>query len=151
MLEKSQIQLVTLDYNLEIKMTEKKDLLPEEKREIEMKKESTFPVKRYRPATDIIETENELMVYMDVPGVARENVNVKLEKNVLVVEGLIQPEGYENMKPLYTEYNIGNFFRQFELSNEIDQEKIEAKIDEGVLTLVLPKAPEHQPKSIQVN
>ena len=88
---------------------------------------------------------------MEMPGVSKENVDVKLEKNILAVEGTICPESYENMKPLYSEYNIGNFFRQFELSNEIDQEKIEAKISDGVLTLVLPKVPEKQPKMIQVS
>lgn len=132
-------------------MVENKEVVAQEKKEIETKKETTTPLKRYLPATDIVETEKELLVYMDMPGVDKENVNVKLEKNVLEVEGTIQSDIYKDLKPIYSEYNIGNFHRQFELSNVVDQGKIEAKIDNGVLTLVLPKVPEKQPKLIQVN
>lgn len=132
-------------------MADNKELAVQEKREVESKKESTTPLKRYSPATDIIETENELIVYMDMPGVDKENVRVKLEKNVLEVEGKIHSEPYDDLKPIYTEYNIGHFQRQFELSNVIDQEKIEAKIDNGVLTLILAKVPEQKPKLIEVS
>ena len=132
-------------------MADNKELAVQEKREVESKKESTTPLKRYSPATDIIETENELIVYMDMPGVDKENVRVKLEKNVLEVEGKIHSEPYDDLKPIYTEYNMGHFQRQFELSNVIDQEKIEAKIDNGVLTLILAKVPEQKPKLIEVS
>lgn len=132
-------------------MDKNKALDVQGKKEVEAKKESTIPLKRYSPATDIIETKDELQIYMDMPGVDKENVNVKLEKNVLGIEGKIYPDTYNDLNPVYTEYNIGHFQRQFELSNDIDQEKIEAKIDNGVLTLILPKVPEQKPKLIQVN
>ncbi len=130
---------------------EKKDLAVNEKKEIETKKEHTTPLKRYLPATDIVETEQELLLYMDMPGVDKENVTVKLEKNVLQVDGMIETKPYSELKPLYTEYNIGNYTRQFELSNKIDQSKIEASMKDGVLSLVLPKVAEMQPRSIQIN
>lgn len=123
----------------------------ESKKEIESQKEFTTPLKQYSPATDIIETDKELMIYMDMPGVSKERVEVKLEKNVLEISGKIDEKPYVNIKPLYSEYNIGNFSRKFELSNEIDQKKIEAKIDAGVLELILPKTPERQPQLITVN
>jgi HSP20 family molecular chaperone IbpA len=130
---------------------EKKDLTVAEKREIETKKEHTTPLKRYLPATDIVETEKELLLYMDMPGVDKEKVSIKLEKGVLQVEGLIDSEPYSKLKPLYTEYNVGNYSRQFELSNKIDQANIEASMKDGVLSLVLPKVAEMQPRTIQIN
>ena len=130
---------------------EKKDLMVQEKKELETKKEQTTPVKRYIPATDIVENENELLLFMDMPGVGKDNITVKLEKNVLKIDGLIEMKAYSELKPMYTEYNVGNFTRQFELSNTIDQSRIEAKMENGVLSLVLPKVPEAQPRTIQIN
>ncbi len=133
-------------------MTEqKKDLVMQEKKELETKKEQTTPLKRYVPATDIVENEKELLVFMDMPGVAKENIEVNLEKNVLKIDGTIDMKDYSDLKPLYTEYNVGNYTRQFELSNKIDQSGIEAKMEDGVLSLVLPKIPEAQPRNIQIN
>ena len=130
---------------------EKKDLMVQEKKELETQKEQTTPVKRYIPATDIVENENELLLFMDMPGVGKDNITVKLEKNVLKIDGLIDMKAYSELKPMYTEYNVGNFTRQFELSNTIDQSRIEAKMENGVLSLVLPKVPEAQPRTIQIN
>lgn len=132
-------------------MKEEKDLTVQEKKELQTNNEHTMPTKRYVPATDIIESKEQLMVYMDMPGVGKDNVTVKLEKNVLLVEGAIEANAYSELKPLYSEYNIGNYWRQFDLSNKIDQSKIEAKMDNGVLLLTLPKIPEAQPRSIQIN
>jgi len=130
---------------------EKKDLVAQEKKELETKKEQTTPVKRYIPATDIVENEKELLVFMDMPGVGKDDITVRVEKNVLKVDGVIDMKNYENLKPLYTEYNVGNYTRQFELSNKIDQSAIKAKMEDGVLSLVLPKVPEAQPRTIQIN
>jgi HSP20 family protein len=130
---------------------EKKDLVVQQKKEVESQKEHTTPLKRYMPATDIVEDENQLLVYMDMPGVSKDKISVKLEKNILRIEGQIDMKAYADLKPLYTEYNVGNYTRQFELSNTIDQSKIEAKMDSGVLSLVLPKVPEAQPRTIQIN
>ena len=129
----------------------KQDLSVTGKKEVQQKQEPTVPGKRYIPATDIVETEGELLLYMDMPGVEKDQIKVKLEKNVLVVDGQISSNPYAELKPLYTEYNIGHFTRRFELSNEIDQTNIGATIDEGVLKLTLPKVPEKQPRLIQVN
>jgi HSP20 family protein len=128
-----------------------KEMTVQEKKELESQKEQTTPLKRYVPATDIVETENELVLYLDMPGVDKEHIKVKLEKNVLKINGEIQMNYYKELKPVYTEYNVGNYTRQFELSNKIDQEKISATMADGVLSLVLPKVPELQPRTIQIN
>ncbi|MBU2511273.1 Hsp20/alpha crystallin family protein [bacterium] len=130
---------------------EKKEITVQDKKEVQTKSEPTIPGKVYLPNTDIVETDKELLVYMDMPGVSKEKIRVKIEKNVLAIDGEIDSSPYSNLKPLYTEYNIGHFSRSFELSNEIDQNGINATMTDGVLLLTLPKAPDKQPKMISVN
>ncbi len=113
--------------------------------------ERTVAGKYYVPLTDIIETEKSLAVYMDMPGVKKENINVKLEDNVLEVDGKIDHSPYNDLNPVYTEYNVGHYTRKFTVSNAIDSEGIDANLTDGVLTLTLPKAPEAQPKQIKVS
>ncbi len=113
--------------------------------------ERTVAGKYYVPLTDIIETEKSLIVTMDMPGVDKESINVKLEENILEVDGQIDHSPYNELNPVYTEYNVGGFTRKFTVSNEIDTGNIEASLSDGVLTLTLPKAPEVQPRHIKVN
>ncbi|MBF0280163.1 MAG: Hsp20/alpha crystallin family protein [SAR324 cluster bacterium] len=117
----------------------------------EVKDEKTVAGRFYQPLTDIVESNNALIVTMDMPGVAKENVNVKVEKNVLEVEGQIDSSPYLDTKPIYTEYNVGHYTRRFTVSSEIDTEKIEASLDDGVLHLTLPKKPEAEPRRISVS
>ena len=130
---------------------QEKDLQIQEKKEVQIKSEPTVPGKMYLPTTDIVETEKELLIYMDMPGVSRDKLRIRLEKDVIGVNGEIDSSPYANLEPLYTEYNIGHFSRNFELSNEIDQTAIRAEMNDGVLVLTLPKIPEKQPKMIKVN
>ncbi len=73
-----------------------------------------------------------------------------LENGVLRVDGRIDFAKYEGMEPVYTEYNVGHYTRSFTLSNKIDQEQISAQLEDGVLTLTLPKAKEAQPRRISI-
>ena len=88
---------------------------------------------------------------MDMPGVDRKKVEINLNKNVLSINGQIDYQPNGDLKLIYSEYNSGHFTRRFELSNEIDQTKIEARMNDGVLFLKLPKVPEKQPTAIEVN
>lgn len=112
--------------------------------------EKTVAGKYYVPLTDIIETEKSLVVTMDMPGVKKDNINVKLEDNTLEVDGQIDFSPYKDLNPVYTEYNVGHYTRKFTVSNTIDTGNIDASLSDGVLTLTLPKAPEAQPRQIQV-
>ncbi|MCP5007470.1 MAG: Hsp20/alpha crystallin family protein [Planctomycetes bacterium] len=112
--------------------------------------ERTVPGKYYIPKTDIVETGNSLIVTMDIPGVKKENVNIRLEKNTLEVNAKIDTSPYEKLTPVYAEYNVGHFTRTFTVSNIIDTAKINANLAEGTLTLTLPKAPESQPRRIEI-
>ncbi len=127
-----------------------RDLEVQEKRELEPEKEKTVPGKFYVPYTDIYENSNALVVVMEMPGVEKGDIDINLEKNELIVEGHIEFEKYKNLKPVYTEYNVGHFGRSFRLSSEIDQDRIEASVADGVLTLRLPKVEESKPKKITI-
>ena len=126
------------------------ELQVQEKRELQKKEEPTIPVRVFVPTTDILEDEQSLTVIMEMPGVSKEAVDINLQDRVLTVEGRIDFSKYEQMQPVYTEYNIGNFSRSFSLSNSIDQDKIRADMNDGVLTLTLPKAEEAKPRKITV-
>jgi HSP20 family molecular chaperone IbpA len=126
------------------------ELQVQEKRELQKKEEPTIPVRVFVPTTDILEDEESLTVVMEMPGVSKEAVDINLQDRVLRVEGRIDFSKYEQMQPVYTEYNIGNFSRSFSLSNSIDQDKIRADMNDGVLMLTLPKAEEAKPRKIAV-
>ena len=112
--------------------------------------ESTVPARTYVPVTDIFETEQALTVVMEMPGVDKQNVEVTVANDLLSVVGRIEFAKYESLQPVYTEYNIGNYARTFQLSGKIDQSKISADIKDGVITLVLSKAEEAKPRKIKV-
>ncbi|MCP4408608.1 MAG: Hsp20/alpha crystallin family protein [Gammaproteobacteria bacterium] len=132
-------------------MTENKTLEVQQKKELQEKEEKTIPGRFYVPYTDIYETEQALVVVMEIPGVDKKDIDIKLEKNEISIEGRVDFNKYENFKPTYTEYNVGHFSRSFRLSSEIDQSAIDANVADGVLTLNLPKVPEAAPRAIQIN
>jgi HSP20 family molecular chaperone IbpA len=98
----------------------------------------------------IYESEDALTVVLEMPGVDKDNVDVRIEDGVLNVEGRLDFSKYQNLVPIYTEYNIGNYARSFRLSAKIDQNKIAAEMNDGVLSLLLPKVEEAKPRAIQV-
>jgi len=123
----------------------------QEKKELVSKEEKTVPARYYVPTTDIFETDDALTVVMEIPGVEREALEVNIENDVLRVDARIDFSKYEELEPLYTEYNVGHFTRSFTLSNNIDQQQISAHLDDGVLTLTLKKAEEAVPRRIAIN
>jgi HSP20 family protein len=131
-------------------MATAQELAVREKKELVSKEEKTVPGRYYIPYADIHETEGALTVVMEMPGVEKKNVNIALENDVLRVDGQIDFTKYEGMEPVYTEYNVGHYTRSFALSNKIDQERINAQLDDGVLTLTLPKTKEAQPRRISI-
>ena len=127
------------------------ELQAQHKREVEKKQESTMPVRDFVPVTDIFETEQALTVVLEMPGVSKESVEVGVENDVLTITGRIDSSKYEGLQPLYTEYNIGNYSRSFQISSKIEQEGIKAELKDGVMTLVLPKAEKAMPRRISVS
>jgi HSP20 family protein len=100
------------------------------------------------PPVDIYETREGLVVLADVPGVAQEALEVRVDNNVLTIRGHAH-HGVPG-EVTYREYELVNFFRQFELSEKVDQGRITADLKCGVLTLHLPKAEEAKPRQIEV-
>lgn len=126
------------------------ELAVRDKQELVSKEEKTVPGRYYMPFADIYETDEALCVVMEMPGVEKKDIDVALESDVLRIDGRIDFSKYDGMEPVYTEYNVGHYTRSFTLSNKIDQEKISAQLEDGVLTLTLPKAKEAQPRRISI-
>jgi HSP20 family protein len=101
------------------------------------------------PPVDIYETEEGLVVVADLPGVKKENTDIRVENNILTIQGKTEKAKSE-ANPVYNEFELHNYYRQFELNEEVDQEKISAELKHGVLTLHLPKREETKPKKISV-
>jgi HSP20 family protein len=131
-------------------MASKQELQVQQKRQVEDKEEATITARVFQPNTDIYETEDALNVVMEMPGVEKSNVEVGIEDGVLKVYGRIDFSKYDRLQPVYTEYNIGHYARSFRLSSKIDQSKIGAQMNDGVLSLVLPKVEEAKPRVISV-
>lgn len=131
-------------------MATPQELAVRDKKELVSKEEKTVPGRYYVPYGDIYETDEALTVVLEMPGVEKKDLDISLENNVLRVDGRIEFSKYDSMEPLYTEYNIGHYTRSFTLSNKVDQEHISAQLDDGVLTLTLPKAKEAQPRRISI-
>lgn len=100
------------------------------------------------PPCDIYETAEGLTVLVDLPGVEKEAVEVHVEDDVLSIKGAVKAAMPD--KPAYSEYRLVNFFRQFELTERVAQDKIRAEMKHGVLTLHLPKAEKAKPKTVRV-
>ena len=131
-------------------MDSKQELQVQQKRELEKKEETTIPARIFLPTADIYETEDALSVVLEMPGVEKNNVDVRVEGGVLKVEGRLDFSKYQGLQPLYTEYNVGHYFRSFQLSSKIDHNRIEAQLKDGVLALTLPKVEEAKPRTIQI-
>jgi HSP20 family molecular chaperone IbpA len=112
--------------------------------------EQTRPGPVYTPAVDIFENEERITVLADLPGVSPEGLTIDLRQNVLTLTGHVNPSGADGESPVLAEYAPGTFFRQFALGETIEQERIEARLAQGVLRLELPKAERSRPRQIQV-
>lgn len=94
----------------------------------------------YNPAVDIIERKDDIVVVADMPGVDEKSVDITLEKNILTIYGKVEADIPEKHTLYISEYGIGDYQRVFTLTDEVDREKIQAKVKNGVLRIMLPKA-----------
>jgi len=112
-------------------------------------REMTREAERYAPPpVDIYETPNSLVLLADMPGVPKENLEVRVDQNTLTIQGKAQH--LVKGEPIYREIELTGFFRQFEISEEIATDKINAELKYGVLSLNLPKSEKAKPKKIEV-
>ena len=128
-----------------------KELKPAEKKEARTAQpEEIRGLPFFSPHVDIYETESSLTIVADMPGVEGKNVTIDLKEDVLTLHASVTQPLEEKLTPLYREYREGNYYRQFMLSEIIDQEKISAEISQGVLRLTLPKSDRARARKIKV-
>lgn len=131
-------------------MVETKEIQPKEKQELSVPAEQTKPGPVFTPAVDIFETEKEITLLADLPGVKSDDLNIDLRDNTLTLTGDVSPWEEAEENDLLIEYEIGRYYRQFTLSEVIDQDKIDAQLNDGVLRLALPKVAKATPRKISV-
>ena len=112
--------------------------------------EQTRPGPVYSPSVDIFENDTSITVLADMPGVKAEELKIDLRESVLTLTGRVTAPENAKESDVLREYRTGTFFRQFTLSETIDQAKIDAKLTDGVLRLELPKVEKAKPRQIQV-
>jgi len=129
-----------------------------EKGEMKNKQTAQTPVetertknrKVYVPKVDIYETKDSMVLLADMPGVDETSVDVTLEKNILTITGSVEPIRVEGYSLAYAEYDTGDYQRAFNISEEVDQNRIDATVKNGVLKMVLHKAEQAKAKKIAV-
>lgn len=133
-------------------MTNDNSTLQVEKQEADVAEgtERTRAGKVYVPRVDIIETDEAIVILADMPGVDENAIDITLEKRILSINGYVNQNRPENFSLVYAEYGVGDFERKFTLSDEVDQDHIEASVKNGVLRLNLPKAGPAQTRRIAV-
>lgn len=129
---------------------ESRELQAKGKTAVSIPAESTRPGPVFAPAVDILETEKELVLLADVPGVNSPDLTIDLNDGVLTLSGNAQPPEKPGESDLFREYRTGAFFRQFTVSELVNQSKIEAELKDGVLHLHLPKVEAATPRKIAV-
>ncbi len=102
------------------------------------------------PFVDIYETENDFILVANMPGVTRDEVKLKMDEGSLSIFGKVNFNELKNRKYILNENEVGNYFRKFRISNSVDETKIEARFDNGQLTLKLPKHDRIKPRTIEV-
>ncbi len=127
-----------------------KELRVQRKQEVRHGGEATKTGRHFVPAVEIYETPEAVVVHADLPGVPRENVKVSLEDGVLTIDGAMPPMVEDGRRVLLREFEQGHYLRRFTISEAIDQNRISARMANGVLTLELPKMAPARPRRIEV-
>lgn len=131
-------------------MTDSKEIKVKEKQEVTTPAEQTIPGLVFTPEVDIFETDQAITLLADIPGVKPEKLNIDLRDNILTITGDVDRLQTADEELLVMEYETGRYYRQFTLSEVIDQTKIDATLNLGVLRLSLPKVAKAAPRKIAI-
>jgi HSP20 family molecular chaperone IbpA len=131
-------------------MADTKEMKVMGKQAVAVPAEQTKPGPVFTPNVDIFETEQAITLLVDMPGVKTDDLNVDLRDDTLTLTGDVSPDVGAPGEKIYVEYETGRYYRQFSLSEVIAQEKIDAKLKDGVLRLTLPKVEKATPRRIAV-
>jgi HSP20 family protein len=127
-----------------------KELRVKEKKELSTAAEMTKPGLVFTPSVDIFESDHDIVLLADMPGVQANRLNIDLRDNTLTLDGEVEPLEAKGEEDVIIEYEVGKYYRQFSLSEVIDQGKIDAQLKDGVLRLTLPKVEKAAPRTITV-
>ena len=131
-------------------MSDSKEIKLKGKQEVTAQAEQTTPGVVFTPLVDIFETEKTITLLADLPGVKADRLNIDLRDNVITIIGDISPVEGKDEEDLVVEYETGRYYRQFTLSEVVDQNRIDAKLADGVLRLTLPKVEKATPRKIAI-
>lgn len=127
---------------------ENRDIQVQEKKEIEAQGELTQEGPFFVPNVDIFEDNDNLVLLADMPGVSKDNVDIRIEDGQLCIQGKVSKETPGDY--VLSEYSIGDYYSNFALSTIIDQSSIQASMKNGVLRIVLPKSDKSKPRKIKI-
>lgn len=116
----------------------------------QMETERTRARKVYVPRVDIYETKESIVLIANMPGVDDKSVEVTLEKDVLTISGSVEPLTFNGYSLAYAEYDTGDYQRAFTITSEVDRNRIEAKVKNGTLRVILPKAEQVKARKIAI-
>ena len=129
-------------------MTDTQALQAREKEELQG--EATRPGPFFRPDVDILERQDDYVIFADLPGVDEQSVDVRLDRGRLTLDAQLTTLPGADWQPIHTEYRLGAFHREFRVSEDIDADGVTASMRNGVLELSLPKSVQRRPRSIEV-
>lgn len=127
------------------------ELKVKDKQEVTAPAEQTYQGAVFAPNVDIFETDREITLLADLPGVTAEALNIDLRDSILTLSGDVTPAEGGEETVLLSEYETGRYYRQFTLSDVIDQNRIDARMKDGVLRLTLTKVEKATPRTIKVS
>ena len=128
-------------------MSDKKQVVPNPR---ESEREQAERQRAVLPAVDVFEDAAGITLLADMPGVAKDRLELRIEGNTLSIEGSVQTQTPNGLEAVYAEVRIPRFRRSFTLSRELDPTHIDANLKDGVLTLRIPKQAHAQPRRIEV-
>jgi len=132
-------------------MENKNEQIQEKQAAVPMEAEAARSAKFYMPLVDIYETKDSFVLIADVPGVDDKSMDITVEKNVLTISGTVDQRPCKDHELSLMEYDVGDYRRSFILSADIDRDKIEATVKDGVLHLTLPKTEAVKVKKITIH
>lgn len=130
--------------------TDSTQLKVKEKQSVASQAEQTRPGLVFSPNVDIFETDRQITLLADLPGVEADRLSIDLRDDMLTLSADVSPLAGPGEKDVLVEFEVGKFYRQFTISNVIDQSRIDAQLKDGVLRLILPKIEKAAPRTITV-
>jgi HSP20 family molecular chaperone IbpA len=115
---------------------------------LQTREETRSSEKYIKPAVNIVETEEGLILTADIPGASKESLDVSVEKGILTISAPVTHD--MPGQPVYTEFELASYYRQFSIPETLDQQRAKADLANGILTLQIPKAEAAKPRRIEV-